>query len=140
MHTADTLEDFRTGDSDVDGEHSAQLRLLEGIEKALAGGDRARAIELITELDIITEAHFASEQILMRRHSYPGYYRHEEEHGHLLGELIDLRERISGAEPTHLAAEAGAIRSWLLSHMLSSDVTFARFVIQSPDGPKATRD
>lgn len=136
MTTSQTVEDPRTGDPTVDGEHATQLQLLDSIEQALAAGDRERALEAIFQLDVLTEAHFASEQILMRRHSYPGYWRHEEEHGHLMEELLDLRERIGGAEPTHLAAEAGAIRAWLMSHMLSSDASFAAFIAASPEGPK----
>jgi hemerythrin len=129
-------EDPRTGDPSIDGEHSLQLELLGAIEEALAAADRQGALELMTRLDVLTEAHFASEQILMRHHSYPGYWHHEEEHGHLMEELRELRERISGAEPTHLAAEAGAIRQWLLAHMRRADVSFASFIKESPEGPR----
>jgi hemerythrin-like metal-binding protein len=136
MRPEQIVEDAHTGDPSVDGEHAAQLQFLDAIERALASADRENALALMGQLDVLTEAHFASEQILMRYHSYPGYWHHEEEHGHLMEELRDLRERISGAEPTHLAAEAGAIRQWLLSHMRSSDVSFAAFLATSPGGPK----
>ncbi len=115
-------------ESDTEGEHALQLRLLHAIEEALGDSKREKALELLTQLEHLSEAHFAAEQILMRRLSYPEYWTHEREHGELMSKLGELQAHVTGAASSSLPAEAVAIREWLVGHMTSSDHAFARFM------------
>lgn len=115
-------------ESDTEGEHALQLRLLHAIEEALGESKREKALDLLTQLEHLSEAHFAAEQILMRRLSYPDYWAHELEHGELMSKLGELKTHVTGAASSSLPAEAVAIREWLVGHMTSSDHAFARFM------------
>ncbi|HEU4521210.1 MAG TPA: hemerythrin family protein [Thermoanaerobaculia bacterium] len=112
----------------VEAEHALQIELLRGIESALLGSQRETAMKLMEQLDQFSEAHFASEQILMRLHSYPRYLEHERQHGDLLDELGTLRERIAGSELVSLAQQAGSIRKWLTHHIGTSDRAFVVYL------------
>ena len=84
------------------------------------------------QLENFTDAHFASEQVLMRLHSYPGYWAHEREHGLLLQEFRRLRDEIASASAGDLPKQADAVRRWLVSHVNSSDQAFVMFLRETP--------
>lgn len=109
------------GLSDVEAEHALQYKLLAEAERLLSGGDLEAAREVIDQLQHYSEAHFGSEQVLMRLHSYPGYQAHVREHGELLAALDTL---LRGVEQSTATSTAGAIRRWLTAHIHHSDQAF----------------
>jgi hemerythrin len=116
------------GLSDVEAEHALQYKLLGAAERLLAAGD-AGAREVVQQLYDYSEAHFGSEQVLMRLHSYPEYQSHEREHGDLLTALRNLLDRI-GEEGG--ASAAGALRRWLTAHIHHADEAFVEYLRRSP--------
>ena len=116
------------GIPEIDNEHSVQIELLRGVEKAVALLDRDTALALMKRLDDYTDAHFASEQILMRLHSYPNYATHEGEHGQLLAEFRRIHTRLAFDERADLAQSLSGLRRWLLTHIQTADKAFAEFI------------
>ncbi|HEX9163038.1 MAG TPA: hemerythrin family protein [Thermoanaerobaculia bacterium] len=129
MNEPDTsVREEPTGLEDVNAEHAMQYKLLAEAERLLAAGDGARAREVAQHLYDYTEAHFASEQVLMRLHSYPQYQSHVREHGELLAALHILIDDLTGNAST----AAGALRQWLSTHIHHSDQEFVEFVQEEP--------
>lgn len=120
------------GVAGVHDEHDVQLRLVDAFVAALASGDRKAAAALLQQLDDLTDVHFASEQVLMRLHSYDGYREHEGEHGELLSQLRVVRDQLASAGPADLARQAWSIRQWLTAHINSSDRAFLQYLRESP--------
>lgn len=114
-----------TGIADLEAEHALQYKLLGEAERLLESGDRAAAREVIAQLHSYSDAHFASEQVLMRLHSYPGYQAHEREHGELLQALDNLLTNLDAEDPSRAAA---SLRRWLTSHIHHSDQGFLDFM------------
>jgi hemerythrin-like metal-binding protein len=112
----------------VEAEHALQIQLLHDIEAALTTGSRDGASQLIDQLEQFTEAHFASEQVLMRLHSWSGYFEHEREHGALLEELKRLRGIIASEPAGDGAAVAAALRQWLTGHIGTADRAFTNYL------------
>jgi hemerythrin len=112
------------GLADIEAEHALQFKLLNETERLLAGGEGARAREVAWQLYDYSEAHFASEQVLMRMHAYPGYQAHEREHGDLLVALANLlKAHVEGGSDA-----AGTLRRWLTAHIQHADQAFVDFV------------
>jgi hemerythrin-like metal-binding protein len=109
----------------VEAEHALQYKLLGEAERLLQSGDRAAAREVIVQLHSYSDAHFASEQVLMRLHSYPGYAAHEREHGELLHALEAL---LGSLDAEDLSGAAATLRRWLTSHIHHSDQSFLEFM------------
>ena len=124
------------GMDQVDSEHALQVQMLRDIEAALAESRRDRARELMTALQEFTEAHFATEQILMRLHSYPGYGEHEAQHGELLEQFSVLEKGIATGAEAELPAASSAIRQWLTHHIGTADRAFVEY-LQSSAAPIA---
>lgn len=119
------------GASDVESEHALQFRLLEEAERLLAARDVVRAREVIQQLYDYSDAHFASEQVLMRLHSYPGYAAHHREHGDL---LVALRNLLAMLDDEGVPPSAGVLRRWLTAHVHHADEAFAHFMRTAPLG------
>jgi hemerythrin len=116
------------GVPEIDREHSVQIELLREVERAVHSLDRDTALSLMKRLDDYTDAHFASEQILMRLHAYPNYATHEGEHGALLAEFQRIHKRLAFDERADLAESLSGLRRWLLTHIQTSDRAFAEFI------------
>ena len=68
---ATLIAEAPVGTEDLDAEHALQYKLLSEVERLLAEENEAAARDVIRRLYDYSEAHFASEQVLMRLHSYP---------------------------------------------------------------------
>lgn len=74
----------------VNAEHEVQLHLVKEIRRAVR--EQRDPGVLVSRLKAWSEAHFASEELLMRRHAYPEAELHAGEHRRLaagLGGTID---------------------------------------------------
>mgnify|MGYP000150227160 CR=1 FL=1 len=111
--------------TDLDAEHALQYKLLAEAERLLGSGDEVRARDVIRRLYEYSEAHFASEQVLMRLHSYPNYLAHEREHGDLLAALQSLLGSV-GVENS--STSAGSLRRWLSGHIHHADQEFVNYL------------
>lgn len=124
----------RTGIAEIDGEHALELRVVRELQAALLAGERALAAELLERLADFTNAHFLTEQLLMRLHAYPGYEAHQQEHDRLIGELGELRTALADASPLDARGEADKLERWLLAHMATSDQALGDYLGRLPAG------
>jgi hemerythrin-like metal-binding protein len=122
---SDTLE---IGVPEIDAEHALQVQLIRGIKNALNNADRITAIELMTQLDDFTNAHFIAEQLLMRLNGYPSYRAHENAHDQLIDELRRLRHSVATSETDHSLATTSSIERWLVDHIQTADRALATFL------------
>ena len=135
--TQDLQSVLPIGIDEVDAEHALQFKLLEGFDLAVEEGDRESALQFLTRLYDFSDAHFGSEQVLMRFHSYPGYAAHEREHGELLAELWKMSELIRHSPSAEMPVRSVEIRRWLLAHINSSDRAFASYLRRESPGSVA---
>jgi hemerythrin len=109
-----------TGSDTVDAEHGVQLGLLDATITALSEED-AGAGELLDQLYTYSEAHFLSEQLLMRMAARANYEGHVEEHTRLLQDLDRVRAQLQKEQYSDARAALEAHRVRLLEHIRSWD-------------------
>lgn len=126
--TTDRPQDLRLGVSAIDAEHEAQLRLLDELETAVAARDFERVRERLATFVTWLDAHFLSEQLLMRGHAYPGYAAHVQEHEAAIGMMHELRGRLDAGNDDLQPEVLEALRRWLVGHVTSADRAFAEFL------------
>ena len=120
-----------TGVTDIDREHALELLVVREIQTALLAGDRARALPLLARLEDVTNAHFLTEQLLMRLHAYEGYEAHQQEHDRLVRDLQELSRRVTDGAALDARQAAEHLQRWLLRHMATSDQVLGEFIAQS---------
>lgn len=116
-----------TGVPKLDGEHDLQVQLLRSLMREVANGDFGAAADLLDQLEEFTSAHFASEELLMRLHSYPSYRGHMQQHEQHVQELERLREALD-AEAKDIVMIAESMQSWLLVHIQTADQALAGYM------------
>jgi hemerythrin len=120
--------DIRLGVPAIDAEHEAQLRLLGELEAAAASRDRDSTRERLATFITYLDAHFLSEQLLMRGHAYPGYAAHVQDHDAAIGMMNELRQRVDAGDDELQPQVLDALRRWLVGHVTTVDRDFAAFL------------
>ncbi len=113
----------------TDREHQVQLDLLEKLFQAIDSGQNATEVnELVSELMSYSEAHFMSEELLMRMKSYDDYEAHLEDHLHMLEALRDIAAQSASGQKTLLAGKARDTLGFITQHIATRDKRLADYV------------
>ena len=122
----------------MEAEHQVQLGLVRALKEALEAGpdDPASGAvpALLRRLVDYSDAHFLSEQLLMRLYAYPAYSDHVLEHDRLIGELRALAEswEKGGGDAGRLLRQ---VEQWLLTHMATTDKALQAYLAEQGRGP-----
>ena len=119
----------------MEGEHQVQLHLVRALREGLEKGeDRASTSTLLRQLLDYSDAHFLSEQLLMRLYAYPAYADHVLEHDRLIGELRALADSCEkdGGDAGRLLRQ---VEQWLLTHMATTDKALQAYLAEQGRGP-----
>ena len=131
MTKTNTDEDVNAISAMMDGEHEAQVRLLDAFENAVRRGMDESVIDgMLQQFIDHTNVHFLSEQLLMRLHAYKAYEAHLEEHEKLLGEVRQLQESFNSGNTTNLPRLVEALREWLTVHIYTTDRVLGEYLSQ----------
>lgn len=113
----------------TDREHQVQLNLLEKLCQAIDSGQEATKVsELVGELMAYSEAHFMSEELLMRMKSYDDYEAHLEDHFHMLEALREIAAQSAIGQNTLMAGKAHQALSFITQHIATRDKRLADYV------------
>ena len=115
--------------ADTEREHQIQLGLLRELCRAAgAQGDPAVVGEILARLIDYSEAHFASEELLMRMKSYDDYEDHVEDHAQMLDTLRGIEAEHARGESALVAGHASETLEFLGRHIATRDRRFADYV------------
>jgi hemerythrin len=110
----------------IDGEHRIQVGLINALCDAVDSSKPAAEIAgILEQLVDYSEAHFMSEELLMRLDSYDEFQNHEEEH---LKMMVTLQEMVNNQREGKLHLLPGQARSaltFLLNHIDTADRRYA---------------
>jgi hemerythrin len=122
----------------MEAEHRVQLELLRGLQECLARGgeDRSQSASLLKQLLGYSEAHFLSEQLLMRLHAYPAYEEHVQEHDRLVGTLRTLSDEWAAGGGGAAGDLLRHVEGWLLAHMRTTDEALAAYLAEHGPRPR----
>ena len=120
------------GAEGMDKEHAVEMQMVRALQMAIRAADGEAVGELFEQLQSFTAAHFMSEQLLMRLHSYTGYQAHQQDHDGLMDRLEDIRRSIESGRLSDADQAVGEIEEWLQTHIHSEDEALASYLKQ-PD-------
>ena len=127
MKDLEWKDEYLVGIPAVDLQHR---QIFDCIIRILGGptdGDKLRAETETIQLLGLLQMHFALEESMMRKLSYPGLDKHIEEHRQFNADIHDLAQR-SLRRKLGVSQEAIAIaHKWLTEHIMSMDRDYAAF-------------
>ena len=115
--------------ADTEREHEMQLGLLRELCKAAgANGGPAVVGEILERLIDYSEAHFMSEELLMRLKSYDDYEDHVEDHAQMLDTLRGIAADHASGDSALIAGHASELLAFISKHIAIRDRRFADYV------------
>ncbi|OIP14591.1 MAG: hypothetical protein CO105_06220 [Comamonadaceae bacterium CG_4_9_14_3_um_filter_60_33] len=119
----------QSANADTDREHQVQLDLLEKLCVALESGtDASQSTALLTELIDYSEAHFMSEELLMRMKSYDDYEDHQDDHVQMLEVLRGLATQLNSGQTAQATGKARDMLGFISQHIATRDKRLADHV------------
>ena len=124
------ISDFnRAANVATDGEHDVQLGLLEALCQAVREGRDVETVALnMGQLRSFSQAHFASEELLMRMKSYDDYAEHVADHEHMLDALQEIATNHSLGNSSLVAGKVEEVLGFIRQHIATRDRRFAEMV------------
>ena len=125
-----SISDFNAAsNTDTDREHQVQLGLLHELCRAAdEHRDTASVTEILEQLIAYSEAHFMSEELLMRLKSFDDYEDHVDEHVHMLEMLQEIAASHATGHPALVSGKACEVLGFIGHHIATRDRRFADYV------------
>ena len=125
-----TISDFNTAaQAGIDREHEVQLSLLRTLCQAIGEQRSASEVaQLLEQFSDYCEAHFVSEELIMRQHSFEEYEDHADDHGHMMDLLKVIATDCDAADSSSLKASTDEALAFIENHISTRDKRFADFL------------
>ena len=125
-----TISGFnRVSNAETDREHQVQLGLLQALCSAVGENrDTVSVAEILEQLIAYSEAHFMSEELLMRLKSYDDYEDHVDDHIHMLDRLNQIAADHAAGHSALVAGKAAEVLDFIGNHIATRDRRFADYV------------
>jgi hemerythrin len=124
------ISDFNlASNTETDREHEVQLGLLKELCNAAGQSrDAATVQEILEQLIAYSEAHFMSEELLMRLKSYDDYEDHVDDHVHMLEALREIAAKHAAGNSSLVSGKAEDVLKFITHHIATRDRRFADYV------------
>ncbi|MBE0614883.1 MAG: hemerythrin family protein [Burkholderiales bacterium] len=127
MNDLEWKDEYLVGIPAVDFQHRQIFDCILRILGEACDDDRLRAEAEIIKLLGLLQEHFALEESMMQKLSYPDFERHIEEHRQFSADVHDLAQR-SLRKKAGVSSEAIRIaHKWLTAHIVSMDRDYAAY-------------
>ncbi|MFO1434269.1 MAG: bacteriohemerythrin [Candidatus Competibacteraceae bacterium] len=131
MTVSSTTDDYSVDSAALNSEHEVQVELINALRQAVEQGQKGAVVdEILDQLIAYTNAHFMSEQLLMRLYAYPFYESHTQEHDRLIEQVQNLQEHYRAGDMTMTLQASSALREWLLDHIKGLDHGLGMYLSQ----------
>lgn len=109
----------------IDYEHQIQTGLVTALCEAVETG--GAVAEILEQLVSYSEAHFMSEELLMRLASYDDYDDHVADHIHMMDELNRIAADYKAGQSAAMLSKARDAEAFILKHIETRDRRFAEW-------------
>jgi hemerythrin len=122
-------ENMMLGIQSMDNQHQRWIDLINDLHDAMQQGKGSESVNqtLASMLDY-TRVHFANEERLLLKHSYPGYTQHKQLHDGFIKKIKDLQDRLQKGHILLTMEIMKSLRDWLTHHIQSVDRQYAPFL------------
>lgn len=112
--------------AEIDGQHRQLVALINRLHEAMLA-NRGREVhkQIVAELLIYAEQHFATEEAYMERFGFPGLEAHRQEHRQFAVEAADIKGRLDNGLLVLSLEILTLLKEWLQNHILGTDQQYA---------------
>lgn len=122
-------DNYSVGNSEIDGQHKKLFQLADRFHSAMTTGQGKKNLQqTLTELIDYTKYHFASEEKVMLKSSYPEYRQHKEEHDALTRKVVQFRDELVADRAVVTIDVLQFLSGWLVHHIGQMDKKIGEFL------------
>lgn len=121
-------DNLSVGIREIDEQHKKLVGMVNELHAAITehrGSAECRRI--LDQLAEYTRVHFAVEESLMSILDYPGYESHRQEHEKLVGQVVELQQRLDAGKAAISFELLHFLKAWLTKHILGSDKDYGSY-------------
>ncbi|MEW6117819.1 MAG: bacteriohemerythrin [Nitrospirota bacterium] len=114
---------------EIDEQHKKLVGMINDLHDAMKvgkGTDVTGAI--LTGLVQYVATHFATEEKLMKAHSYPEFLKHKTEHENLTKQALELQKQFGEGKPVLTVELMNFLKNWLTNHIQGTDKKYGPFL------------
>ncbi len=113
----------------IDQQHSKLVDLINQLHSAMKDGKGKEVIgKVISELISYTQVHFAHEESLMLKYSYPGYVKHKSFHDELVKQVLEIEKEFKAGKTVISQDVLNFLKKWLVEHIVGTDKLYTGFM------------
>jgi hemerythrin len=128
---------FSVGNNEIDRQHKKLFELADRFHSAMAGGKGKQILQqTLTDLIDYTKHHFAAEESLMQKSSYPEYRLHKKEHDALTHKVVQFRDDLAADRAVVTIDVLQFLREWLVQHIGQMDKKVGDYIGRSHPSQK----
>ena len=119
---------YSVGVEKFDKDHQKLFSLMLEMYKALnrmPGKEEAKAV--LVELKKYTETHFSREEVMMKKHDYPGYEEHCMQHEEMKKKINDFQSQFDEEDVSVSKDILHYLENWLIYHIRVTDKQYTDF-------------
>ena len=128
-------DEFKTGIASVDHEHQELVGMVNNVIRLMdedGDDDYEAVIDALGDVNAKISAHFALEELLMRRAAYAEFEPHKEDHENLLDEIRDIMDAFEAGEYAQRRSEfVSHLSAWFVTHFSTMDAKLHKAGIDS---------
>ncbi len=124
-------EELATGNRLIDDQHKELFKRFDNLLTACNQGKGKEEVgNLLLFLGDYVRSHFAMEEELQKKHSYPGYHAHKEEHEGFVRDLqkLENESKNAGTGIALVIQTNQMMTGWLIRHISGTDKALANFL------------
>ena len=124
-------ERFSVGDAMMDTQHMQWIGYINELYDAIreGKGDEEQT-EILDNIIIYTQYHFASEERFLKRIDYPGLEAHHEIHQRMAERARSLQKDIRVGRGDLCLDLITLLRTWLVDHIMDEDKKYAAYIAE----------
>ena len=114
---------------EIDDQHKKLFEICDSLYNAMKAG-KAKDIMggILKNLIDYTANHFATEERLMTKYSYPDYLKHKTKHEKLVKQVIDFQKDFDNGKASISVEIMNFLKDWLFKHILGTDKKTGEFL------------
>ena len=115
------------GIASIDKEHQELVSLLNGFYDAMQAGHGKESLAgVLAGLIDYTKMHFAHEEQLFAKTSYPDAAAHKKAHDELTHQVLEIQKKYNQGATAALSSETlNFLKNWLLTHIQGTDKKYS---------------
>ncbi len=122
-------DNFSVKNEIIDNQHRKLVNLVNELHDSMKEGKGKDALaKTFYELINYTKEHFDTEERMMQKVNFAGYFTHKKEHDILTKEVLELKEKFDTGKAMISIEVLNFLKNWLTVHILDTDKQYVDYI------------